>query len=165
MLTLLLLLQLNILHPKPLYHDGLRETAHSWIVVHSTESCSTVKSVIDYLRKTKKSYHFIIDRNGIVSQLVDPQWMGSHAGLSFYGGVWHWNRFGIGISFMQCKDQIYTEAQYKSGKLLVQMLARRYPDITKDRIIAHSTIAFWRGRKHDPGKNFDMSRILPLDKP
>lgn len=160
MLTLLLALQLAILHPKPLSHYGPRETTHSYIVIHSTESCSTPQSVISYLRKTKKSYHYLIERDGTTVQLVDPYYQAKHAGWSIYKGMMHWNRFGIGISFHQCKEQPITDKQYTSGRELVAILQKRYPDIDSSRIVTHHQISLFRG-KHDPPSFFDMSRITP----
>jgi N-acetyl-anhydromuramyl-L-alanine amidase AmpD len=160
MLTLLLALQLAILHPKPFSHYGPRETAHSYIVVHSTESCGSPASVLSYLRSTKKSYHYLVERDGTTVQMVDPYWQGKHAGLSVYKGMVHWNRFSIGISFHQCKDQPFTDKQYRSGRLLVEYLEKKYPDINSTRIVTHHQISLFRGKK-DPGPLFDMSRILP----
>jgi N-acetyl-anhydromuramyl-L-alanine amidase AmpD len=165
MLTMLLILQLAILHPKPLHHEELRETEHSYIVIHSTEDCSNVKNVIRYLRRTSKSYHYLIAKDGTITELLDPLWQGAHAGLSFYDGMWHWNRFAIGISFMNGCKQPYTEAQYRSGKALITMLEQRYPDIDSTKIVTHHQISIFRGKK-DPGPLFEMKRILPdpLDK-
>lgn len=159
---LLLMFQLTILHPVSLSHYGPRETVHSYIVLHSTESCSSPESVISYLRKTGKSYHFLIERDGTIVQLVDPYYQAKHAGWSIYHGLLHFNRFSIGISFMQCKNQIYTSAQYKSGKLLIDMLMHKYSDITASRIVTHHQISLFRG-KRDPA-NFDFNQ-LNLEKP
>jgi N-acetyl-anhydromuramyl-L-alanine amidase AmpD len=162
-LALLLSFQLQVTQLKGYSHYGPRETANDWVVVHRDENCHAA-STLSYLKQSHKSYHYYIDRNGKVYQLVDEKYQAKHAGWSHYKHLIHWNRFSIGVAFQNCNDQNYTDIQYEQGRLLIERLMARYHDLTPERIVRHSDIAFWRGKK-DPGKLFDMKRILPLDKP
>jgi N-acetyl-anhydromuramoyl-L-alanine amidase len=157
--SLLLSFQLQVTTLKPYTHDGLRDTTNTWVVVHRDESCSST-TTLSYLRKSHKSYHFYIDRSGTIFQLVDLQYAAQHAGWSHYKGLMHWNSFSVGIAFQNCKKQSYTPIQYNQGRFLIDYLMKRYPDLTPERVVRHSDIAFWRGKK-DPGPLFTMSKILP----
>jgi N-acetyl-anhydromuramyl-L-alanine amidase AmpD len=152
MFKILLLLQLAIIPLKGYHHEGVRDTTQPYVVLHADES-STSAGALSYLKHTHKSYHYYIDRKGKVYQLVNPKFMANHAGWSFYRGKLHWNEFSIGVCFAN-SHQPYTEAQYKSGKLLMDKLRKQYPNI---QIVTHHDIAKFRG-KTDP-ENFDVSRL------
>ncbi len=156
--TILLFLQLHITVLKTFPNDGIMKEIPSYIVLHSTESCSSINSVLSYLRHSHKSYHYIIDRDGKIFQLLPTNMIGRHAGWSYLHGLRHFNEFSIGISFNNCDKQTYTDAQYNSATLLIQELQKQYPEITNSRIVTHHNISLFRG-KSDP-KNFDISRIL-----
>jgi len=152
MFKFLLMFQLAIIPLKGYHHEGMRDTTRPYVVLHSDES-STTKGALSYLRHTRKAYHYYIDRRGKVYQLVNPKYMANHAGWSFYNGLLHWNEFSIGVAFAN-SHQPYTEAQYKSGKLLMDKLRKQYPDL---QIVTHHDIAKFRG-KTDP-KGFNESRL------
>ena len=158
--ALLLSLQLQVTVLKNFSHYGIRDSTRNWVVLHSDESCASAGSTLLYLRRSQKSYHFYITREGKIYQLVDPKWSAKHAGWSHFQGLYHWNNFSIGVAFQNCKDQSYTDIQYEKGKLLLRSLATRYKDIDSIRIVRHQDIAFFRG-KRDPNDKFDMNRIVP----
>ena len=152
MLHFLLAFQLAIIPLKGYTHGDLRDTTKQYAVIHSDESASSA-TTLSHLKRTRKSYHYYINRRGKIYQLVDPKYKANHAGWSFYKGIKQWNDFSIGIAFANHK-QSYTEAQYKSGKLLLDSLRKQYPNL---KIVTHHDIAKFRG-KTDP-KNFKLNRL------
>lgn len=105
----------------------------------------------------KVSSHLLLRRDGEVVQfvsLLDRAW---HAGESTYQGREACNDFSIGIELEGTDDDPYTASQYETLDVLVDLLANTFPDISRDRVVGHSTIA--PGRKTDPGPAFDWARI------
>ena len=129
------------------------------------------------------SSHYLIDRSGEVYRLVDENRVAFHAGKGDLPGFPTYkdklNEYSIGIELLaigtrdemltmispQTYDLIspsnygYTDAQYRSLNLLLDDIIGRHPTIKKDRqhIVGHEEYA--PGRKRDPGKLFDWSRI------
>lgn len=103
------------------------------------------------------SAHFLIERDGAVTQFVsclDRAW---HAGVSRFAGREACNDFSLGIELEGTDHEPYSEAQYDSLIRLCRVLRQAYPAITAERICGHSDIA--PGRKTDPGPAFDWSRL------
>lgn len=104
------------------------------------------------------SAHFLIERDGAVTQFVsclDRAW---HAGASCHEGRSDCNDFSIGIELEGTDDQPFSERQYQALIDLTATLQAAYPDITLARITGHEHIA--PGRKTDPGPCFDWGRYL-----
>lgn len=102
------------------------------------------------------SAHFLIERDGEVTQFVsclDRAW---HAGVSSFGGRDGCNDFSIGIELEGTDDQPFTDAQYRALVTLTLQLRAAWPAITVKRITGHSDIA--PTRKTDPGPCFDWAR-------
>lgn len=104
------------------------------------------------------SAHFLIERNGSVTQFVSCLHRAWHAGQSSFAGRDDCNDFSIGVELEGTDDQPFTDAQYESLLELSQALARAYPLITRERITGHEHIA--PGRKTDPGPFFDWHAYL-----
>lgn len=104
------------------------------------------------------SAHFLIERNGSVTQFVSCLHRAWHAGQSSFAGRDDCNDFSIGIELEGTDDQPFTDAQYESLLELSQALTRAYPLITRERITGHEHIA--PGRKTDPGPFFDWHAYL-----
>lgn len=110
-----------------------------------------------YLAGLRVSAHFLIDRQGAMTQFValtDRAW---HAGQSTFGGQTDCNDYSIGVELEGTDNQNYTEAQYHSLASLIPLLRTAYPAITTDRVVGHCHIA--PGRKTDPGPAFDWLRL------
>ncbi|WP_375740137.1 1,6-anhydro-N-acetylmuramyl-L-alanine amidase AmpD [Pseudomonas boanensis] len=103
------------------------------------------------------SAHFLIERNGAVTQFVSCNDRAWHAGLSRFAGRKNCNDFSLGIELEGTDELPFTETQYASLIALVAQLRRGYPAITPERICGHSDIA--PGRKTDPGPAFDWGRL------
>ncbi|NBA97872.1 1,6-anhydro-N-acetylmuramyl-L-alanine amidase AmpD [Pseudomonas sp. R5(2019)] len=104
------------------------------------------------------SAHFLIERDGKVTQFVsclDRAW---HAGISRFDGREGCNDFSLGIELEGTDELPFTDAQYASLATLTRQIQAAWPAITAQRIQGHSDIA--PGRKTDPGPEFDWSRYL-----
>jgi len=103
------------------------------------------------------SAHFLIERDGSITQFVsclDRAW---HAGVSCFDGRESCNDFSIGIELEGTDDQPFSEPQYQALIALCRLLQSGYPGITPERVCGHSDIA--PGRKTDPGPAFDWQRL------
>ncbi|WP_044872142.1 1,6-anhydro-N-acetylmuramyl-L-alanine amidase AmpD [Pseudomonas sp. LFM046] len=109
------------------------------------------------IRDLKVSAHFLIERDGAVTQFVSCNERAWHAGVSLFEGRENCNDFSLGIELEGTDDQAFTELQYAALISLVEQLRCAYPAITPARICGHSDIA--PGRKTDPGPKFDWARL------
>ena len=103
------------------------------------------------------SSHLLIRRNGEMTQYVPFHCRAWHAGVSEYQGRNNCNDFSIGIELEGCDDDMFTQEQYVNLELVISVLCKVYPQLTRTRITGHSDIA--PGRKTDPGPNFDWNKI------
>lgn len=104
------------------------------------------------------SAHFLIERDGSLTQFVSCNERAWHAGVSCFAGREQCNDFSLGIELEGTDEQPYSEAQYATLQALTRGLMHVYPLITPARICGHSDIA--PGRKTDPGPAFDWRRYL-----
>ena len=103
------------------------------------------------------SAHFLIERDGAVTQFVscfDRAW---HAGVSSFEGRETCNDFSLGIELEGTDDLPYTDAQYQALTALSRQLQAAFPAISEHRVCGHSDVA--PGRKTDPGPAFDWQRF------
>lgn len=109
------------------------------------------------IAELRVSAHFLIERDGEVTQFVsclDRAW---HAGVSCFQGREACNDFSLGIELEGTDEEPFTEAQYVTLIELTRQLRGAFAAITPDRICGHSDIA--PGRKTDPGPYFDWARF------
>ena len=104
----------------------------------------------------KVSAHFVIGREGDLTQFVPVTRRAWHAGESWFDGRNRVNDFSVGIELVGSDDTRFTDAQYDLLVNLTRALQKAWPAITSDRIVGHSEIA--PGRKTDPGPHFDWDR-------
>ena len=156
------------------------------IVIHYTAG-STVQSALDTLSSAGLSYHFIIDKDGTIYQLVEEDESAQHAGcyrngVKKKGCIDGYNSRSIGISFVnlgwdtknknvQCTDiaekcwEVYTDQQMNAlAKLLIEIQERQIQkrnnlELNDATIIYHSDIS---PDKQDPGPAFDKQKLLNL---
>jgi AmpD protein len=110
------------------------------------------------IAELRVSAHFLIERDGEVTQFVsclDRAW---HAGVSCFQGREGCNDFSIGIELEGTDEEPFTNAQYVALTELTRQLRAAFMAITPERIRGHSDIA--PGRKTDPGPFFDWARFL-----
>lgn len=108
------------------------------------------------------SAHFLIDREGALTQFVRTDERAWHAGESICLERARVNNFSIGIELEGWDEDPngYTEPQYQCLAELSYCLQSAYPSISRNNIFSHSDIA--PGRKPDPGPFFDWSHFLSL---
>lgn len=128
--------------PAKLFLNELDFDAHPWF---------------DQIKGLKVSSHFLIEREGTVTQFVSCNDRAWHAGLSTFNGRSACNDFSIGIELEGTDDLPYTDTQYQQLGELTTALKTHYP-LTAVR--GHCHIA--PSRKTDPGKAFDWARYATL---
>lgn len=107
------------------------------------------------LEGVEVSAHFYIKRDGEIVQFVSVADRAWHAGVSEYQGRAGCNDFSVGIEMQGTDATEYTHQQYTSLNILLSDLKKAYPSLID--ITGHQDIA--PGRKADPGRCFEWSRI------
>jgi AmpD protein len=103
------------------------------------------------------SSHFLIRRDGEITQYVPVIMRAWHAGESCYNGRSACNDFSVGIELEGDDNVPYEGVQYERLLELIEVLMQAYPTITADGIVGHVDIA--PGRKTDPGLAFDWPNL------
>lgn len=105
------------------------------------------------LRDLRVSSHFLIARDGSLTQFVASTARAWHAGLSSYRGRERCNDFSIGIELEGSDDTAFADLQYHTLVQLTRALQSAHP---LRHVAGHEHIA--PGRKTDPGPFFDWVR-------
>lgn len=108
----------------------------------------------------KVSAHLLIDRAGQVIQFVGFDKRAWHAGSSCFKGEENCNDYSIGIELEGAENDVFEPCQYQTLAEISIALMRAYPEINKERIVAHSDIS--PVRKTDPGPSFDWGLYISL---
>lgn len=135
------------------------------IVVHSINPGGDNPSTADaedMLREEEVSAHYIIGRDGEVSEMVSENKRAWHAGRSHFPfdpkRVADVNDFSLGVELVTTNDLDFTEKQYEALTKLINSLNRRYEIVF---IVGHEHIAAKRSvPKKDPGDKFDWQRLI-----
>ncbi len=101
------------------------------------------------------SAHFLVCRDGTITQFVPCTKRAWHAGVSSWQGRSRCNDFSVGIEMEGADDAPFTNEQYTALRDLTLALRAAYPIHA---IAGHSDIAPLR--KTDPGPCFDWTRYL-----
>jgi len=109
------------------------------------------------LQGVEVSAHFVVDRDGQVTQFVHCDDRAWHAGESSWQNSSNCNDYAIGIEMIGDETRPFTNAQYTEAARLCCVLMQRYPNITQERIVGHQDIA--PGRKWDPGKQWNWQHF------
>lgn len=104
------------------------------------------------------SSHFLIRRDGDITQYVACDHRAWHAGQSCWREKTNCNDFSIGIELEGTDDIAYTDSQYGVLVQLIMALRRQYPLIAENALTGHEHIA--PGRKTDPGPAFDWQHLM-----
>ena len=137
----------------------------------------------DIFIDSEVSIHYIIDRNGIIRCYIPEERVAWHAGKGEFLEDPKYtnamNHYSVGIELVgmgsredmsgYIKGEVYdslddslkcfTDAQYKSLKLLVEDICARYSiPLDRDHIIGHEE---YSPKKKDPGDLFEWNRIVP----
>jgi N-acetyl-anhydromuramoyl-L-alanine amidase len=109
------------------------------------------------IAQQRVSAHFLIGRDGALTQFVSCLRRAWHAGASSWQGRGPCNDFSIGVEVEGTDELPYEAAQYGVLASLARALRRRYPIAD---LVGHSDVA--PGRKTDPGPAFDWPRLQRL---
>ena len=109
------------------------------------------------LEGLRVSAHFLIRRDGALTQFVSCAERAWHAGASRWKGRERCNDYSIGIELEGTDERPYTAKQYARLAALVRRLRRHWPI---EDVAGHSDVA--PGRKTDPGPAFDWKRLRRL---
>lgn len=129
-------------YPADLFLNQLDMDAHPWF---------------DQIRGLRVSAHFLIERDGTLTQFVSCKDRAWHAGTSCFEQRERCNDFSIGIELEGADDVAYTDRQYQRLGELTQALRQHYP---LRAVRGHCHIA--PDRKTDPGPAFDWARCAKL---
>lgn len=136
--------------PRPSPNHSARRAQVSAIVLHADAS-GRADSALDWIRRpeNKVSYHILIDRDGTVYEVVNPDRRAWHAGVSKFEGKPDVNQFSVGVCLSNRNDGVepYPVAQLAAAVQVCVQLARHY-NIPTSRITTHAVIA--PDRKTDP---------------
>ena len=114
--------------------------------------------------KSKVSCHYLINREGRISQMVKDKKIAWHAGKSKWREYKNLNNNSIGIELVnkghQIEYQSFTKKQINSLILLCKKLKKKYA-IKKENFLGHSDIA--PTRKMDPGEKFPWKKLSKFD--
>ena len=109
------------------------------------------------IRGALVSAHFVIDRNGVLTQYVACDQKAWHAGRSSWRGRDECNEWSIGIELEGLEGQTFDDAQYVALSSLLNALCVAYPIRA---IAGHEHVA--PARKIDPGPGFDWKRLIRM---
>lgn len=83
------------------------------VVIHGTVGTDIGDLLWLRDKKSQVSYHYLLQRDGEIYRLVQPERRAWHAGASSWAGVPNVNDFSIGIGLSNLGNgEPYTEAQY-----------------------------------------------------
>lgn len=131
------------------------------VVIHSSyddkydkENPYNFNGIIQEYKDYDVSPHYLIDRDGIIYQLLPDKYFAYHAGESkMPDGRTGANAFSLGIELMNTMEDKYTTKQYDSLNELLTHLKEKY---NIKFIVGHGQIA--PERRSDPW-NFDWSKV------
>ncbi|MBK6657605.1 MAG: 1,6-anhydro-N-acetylmuramyl-L-alanine amidase AmpD [Proteobacteria bacterium] len=109
------------------------------------------------LEGLRVSAHFLIARDGALTQFVDVFARAWHAGASCWEGRSRCNDFSIGVELEGCDERPFEAAQYACLAALIESLYELLPALNSERLVGHSDVA--PARKTDPGPYFDWARL------
>ncbi|MGF7191192.1 AmpD protein [Robbsia andropogonis] len=104
------------------------------------------------LSGVRVSAHFLIARDGAITQFVSTHERAWHAGASAFAGRARCNDFAIGVELEGSDTTPFEPAQYAALATLTDAIRARHPI---EAIVGHEHIA--PGRKTDPGPYFDWA--------
>ena len=134
--------------------DGLRPRL---VVLHYTAMKDAAGAIRHLCNpQAEVSAHYVIARDGTVSQLVDEELRAWHAGAGGWGGCDDINSRSIGIELDNDGFSPFAAPLMAALEGLLRGILLRW-DIVPAGVIGHSDMA--PGRKIDPGTRFDWQRL------
>lgn len=149
------------IHPSPNIEPRKNGMTPDILLLHYTGMLSAEKA-IQWLAHPGSgvSCHYVIDRDGKITQMVAEDMRAWHAGVSFWAGETDINSRSIGIEIDNPGHELgyleFPEAQMHAVEVLARDIVGRWT-IPPERVLAHSDVA--PSRKIDPGEKFDWARL------
>jgi N-acetylmuramoyl-L-alanine amidase len=140
-------MEINREHRSP--HHKARPKPPTLVVIHASAGKSDAGDVSWIVNpKSGISYHYLVGRDGEVYELVSPDRIAYHAGVSEWKGVKHCNTYSIGVSWSNRHDgaEPLTGAQLKAMRELLDFLKAKHPTLKE--AVTHKDVA--PTRKSDP---------------
>lgn len=127
------------------------------VVLHYT-AMADAAAALDRLcdPASEVSAHYLIDRRGEITQMVDENDRAWHAGTGEWRGLGDINSRSVGIELDNTGRHPFPEPQMAALEDLLTGILARHPILPED-VIGHSDMA--PGRKSDPGPRFDWARL------
>lgn len=128
------------------------------IVIHYT-AMESAQSALERLcdPQAEVSAHYLIDAQGVVTQMVEEAARAWHAGAGEWDGEDDINSRSIGIELDNRGTHPFSARQMDALEVLVRGIMQRW-SIGPEGVIGHSCMA--PGRKADPGPSFDWARLV-----
>lgn len=151
----------HALHASPNFEPRKGAIRPDLLLLHYTGMTSAEKAIAWLARPDSGvSCHYVIDRDGRITQMVPEEMRAWHAGVSHWAGEADINSCSIGIEIDNPGHEQgypdYPEAQMCAVEALARDIVERWR-IRPERVLAHSDIA--PQRKIDPGEKFDWARL------
>ncbi len=132
-----------------------------FVIIHYTGMQSEIESIKRLKNKQSKvSCHYLINRKGVILQLVKDVNIAWHAGKSKWKTYKNLNKNSIGIELVnkghQFGYQSFSKAQIRNLIKLGKKIKKKY-GIKKENFLGHSDIA--PIRKQDPGEKFPWKKL------
>jgi N-acetylmuramoyl-L-alanine amidase len=146
----------------PNFND--RKLPISMVVLHYTGMRSNGEALARLCDESSQvSAHYLIDEQGVVTNLVPEEKRAWHAGAAYWRGITDVNSASIGIELANPGHEWgyrpFPEPQMDALlPLLADMMDRH--DIPRANVVGHSDVA--PARKTDPGEYFDWRRLGQL---
>lgn len=144
-------------HPSPNFGPRRGGLKPQLVVLHYT-AMESAKAAIERLcdPEVEVSAHYVIGRDGHITQLVKEQDRAWHAGAGEWCGKDDINSRSIGIELDNGGDHPFSEPLMRALESLLPLIMSRWA-ILPAGVIGHSDLA--PGRKFDPGARFDWGRL------
>lgn len=144
-------------HPSPNFGERRGGAKPSIIVIHYT-AMDSAEAAVERLcaPEFEVSAHYVIARDGKITQLVKEEDRAWHAGAGEWNGVTDVNSHSIGIELDNDGSSPFSAPLMDALEALLLAIIQRW-DIRPEKIIGHMDCA--PGRKTDPGPRFDWARI------
>jgi len=132
-----------------------------FIVIHYT-GMQSERACVERLtnKKSKVSTHYLVNKKGNITRIVDDKYIAWHAGKSKWKNFINLNNQSIGIELVNKGHQFgyenFPKKQISKLVILCKILIKKYK-IKKTNILGHSDIAPLR--KMDPGEKFPWKHL------
>lgn len=149
-----------IKRPSPNFNDRKDGKKISAIIIHYTEM-HTAEEALERLcdPKDEVSAHYLIDKEGLIYQMVDDDKRAWHAGVSLWNNESDVNSLSLGIELDNKGNHPFPEVQMDSLIALCKDLMDKY-NVAPENVIGHCHVA--PDRKIDPGPFFPWNQLYEL---